>query len=220
MFQIEYSRPLRLAAAGAMALKILYQLFCVAFFHEALPIWTILILPLEGLVIFVMCRGRRDFITVLPFLAIAILENVLFFSSDDAMLSTTSLHLLTTILITILFVFSMVGRMYEHHNRPIFMMALLVAAWGYDLFLAIVNSTEFGHLDLLDVKILILDPAAYGLCAAWASFFRMVHDLTEEEVKAKILANEKLVKTGNLSVREYNKAATLLMRGIRKKNKT
>lgn len=219
MFQIEYSGPLRLAAAGALALKILYQLFCVVFFREALPIWAMLILLLEGLAIFVMCRGSRDFITVLPFLAIAILENVLFFSSDGAMLLTTSLHLLTTIVITILFIFSMVGRMYEHYKKLIFIMVALVAVWGYDLFLAVLNSPEWGSLDMLDVRILILDPIAYGLCAAWASFPRMVHDLTEEEVKVKIQTNENLVKTGKMSVYEYNEEAALLIKGLRKKNK-
>jgi len=217
MFQIEYPKPLRLAAAGALALKILYQLFCVVFFHEALPLWAILLLLMEGFAIFAMCRGERDFVTVLPFLGIAILENILFFSSDGAMLSTTSFHLVTTIVIAILFIFSMVGRMYEHRHKLIFMLALLVAAWGYDLFLAIFNSPELGPLDLLDVRILLLDPVAYGLCAAWASFPRMVHNLTEEEVEAQILANENLVKTGKMSIYEYNEEAALLMKGLRKK---
>ena len=34
MFQIEYPRPLGLAAAAALALKILFQLVCVVFFHR------------------------------------------------------------------------------------------------------------------------------------------------------------------------------------------
>ncbi len=217
MFQIEYPKPLRLAAAAALALKILYQLACVVFFQEALPLWAILIVLLEGFAIFALCRGERDFVTVLPFLGIAILENVLFFSSDGAMQATTTFHLATTIILAILYILSMVGRMYEHRRKFIAILAILVAFWAYDLFLAISNSPEFGPLDLLDLRILILDPIAYGLCAAWASFPRMVHDLTEEEVEAQLEANEKLVKTGRMSVFEYNEEAELLLKGMRKK---
>jgi len=219
MFQIEYPRPLGLAAAAALALKILFQLVCVVFFHQALPLWAVLILLMEGFAIFVMYRGERDFLTVLPFLGLALLENILFFSSNAAMANTTTFHLMTTIIMAILFVLSMVGRMYEHRTKLVFILLILVAAWGYDLFLAISNIPTYGPLDLVDVRILILDPIALGLCAAWASFPRMVHDLTDEEIEAQLEANENLVKTGKMSVYEYNEEAALLMKGRRKKKK-
>ena len=175
MFRIEYRKPLRLAAMIAMGLKILYQLFCVVFFREALPLWAIGVLAVEIFAICMIYRNQRDFFTALPWVLLAVLENVLFFSSNSAMQTTTSFHL------------------------------------------AIINSPEFGPLDLVDVRILILCPVAFGLSAAWAAFPRMVHDLSDEEIAEKLEKNKQMVATGRMSIAEYNEEAMLLVKGRQKK---
>lgn len=217
MFRIEYRKPLRLAAMIAMGLKILYQLFCVVFFREALPLWAIGVLAVEIFAICMIYRNQRDFFTALPWVLLAVLENVLFFSSNSAMQTTTSFHLMTTIVLAIHFIFSMAGRMYEHRTKLVFILVLLIASWGYDLFLAIFNSPEFGPLDLVDIRILILCPVAFGLSAAWAAFPRMVHDLSDEEIAEKLEKNKQMVATGRMSIAEYNEEAMLLVKGRQKK---
>ena len=219
MFRVEYRKPLRIAAMAAMALKILYQLVCVVFFKEALPLWAIGILVMEAFAILMIHRNQRDFLTALPWVLLAGLENVLFFSSDSAMLTTTSFHLMTTIVLAIHFILSMAGRMYEHRTKLVFILVLLIASWGYDLFLAMVNIPEMGPFDLTDIRILFLCPIAFGLSAAWAAFPRMVHDLSDEEIEEKLEKNKQMVATGRMSIAEYNEEAMLLVKGRQKKKK-
>ncbi len=217
MFQIEYPKPVRLAAMAAMALKILYQLICVIFFREALPLWALLILLAEGCAIFTLYRGERRFFTAIPFLVVAVLENFWFFSGTGTMLNTTSFHLIAAFLVAVLFGMSMEGRMYEHRILLMFFFGMLFAFWGYNLFLAFLNRPETGPFSLSDIRFLFLDPVAYGLCAAWASFSRFVHDLTDEEVEAQLEYNHKLLVTGMISLKEYRVAQKQLIYGRRKK---
>ena len=212
-YDIVYSKFLRLAAIGMFLVKTLFQIVAMVFFQEVPNLYAIGIMVLELAAAFVLYRGERSFLTMLPFLGIAVLENLLFFCSVD-LAGTSNLHILSTILVAFIFVFSMVGRMYENRVKLIVIFFLLVAVWGYDIFVFFKGDKP---LDLAFVRVLFLLPVAHGLAAAWASFPSFRHHLTAEEVEERLEQNKTMLTTGMISVKEYRNTMNMLLKCGEKK---
>ena len=214
-YDIVYSKLLRLAAVTALCAKLLLQLAAVIVFKESLPLFSIAVMVLEAAAAFVLYRGERSFITALPFLLIAVLENVLFFCTID-LPASSGLHLVSLILIAIVFLLSMAGRMYENRTKLMFIFVLLVAAWAFDLFVTY-KAIADTPLDLAIIRVRFVLPVAYGLAAAWASFPRYRHHLTEEEVEERLEQNKTMLTTGMISVKEYKNTMNMLLKCGEKK---
>ena len=212
MFEIVYRKKLRIAAAAALSLQILYQLVCILFFKEHTFDWNYIILLMEAAGVAVLWRGERSFITALPFLALCIFKVFLSYGNDDAMRHFSSLHLLSTILVAIIFVLSMAGRMYEHKTKLAFLFLCVLAVWGYDLFLLTIHAADEVATTLMAVRMRVLFPLSSGLCAAWAAFPTVTHNLSEEEVEAQIVSLQKLLTTGMISEKEYRQSVKQLLK--------
>ena len=214
-YDILYSKFLRFAAVVTLCLKVLFQLTAILVFREAFSLYAGITMVLELASAFVIFRGERSFVTALPFLGIAVLENILFFCSID-LPGSTAMHLLGLFLVALLYILSMAGRMYENRGKLIFIFVLLIAAYIGGMFIAVKGLDE-NPLTAAMVRITFLEPVVYGLAAAWASFPRFRHHLTEEEVEERLEQNRTMLTTGMISVKEYKSTMNMLLKCGEKK---
>ena len=214
-YDIIYSKFLRLASVIALGIKILFQLVAIFVFKEAFSLWGGIMMALEAAAIFVICKGDRSFVTALPFLGAAVLDNILFFCSID-LPGSSAMHLLGLFLMALIYVLSMAGRMYENRGKLIFIFALVVAAWAVGMFVAIKGLDE-NPMNTAMMRVTFLEPVAYALAAAWASFPRFRHHLTAEQVEERLEHNRTMLTTGMISVKEYKTTMNMLLKCGEKK---
>jgi len=210
LYDAEYRKPLRLAAAIGLGVWILVQVVSYLILKEKIYLWHVGIMVLEALTALVILRGERAFLTAVPVMVLAIWEAVLFFVSDPAALRFSTPHFLSLIVMAILFVMSMVGEVPEMQKRIVVFFFVLLACWGYDIALAI--SGALGEMSVTKILDLIMVPLTYGLCSAWAAFPRIYHTLSEEEIEKKIEQYQKLLSTGMLSPKEYKASVRRLLK--------
>ena len=214
-YDIIYSKFLRLAATVALGVKILFQLVAILVFKEEFSLWLGIMMALDAAAALLIFKGDRSFVTALPFLGAAVLDNILFFCSID-LPGSTAMHLLGLFLMALIFILSMAGRMYENRGKLIFIFALLIAAYAGGMFIAVKGLAE-NPLTVSMVRVTFLEPVVYGLAAAWASFPRFRHHLTPEQVEERLEQNRTMQTTGMISVKEYNTTASMLLKCGEKK---